>query len=138
MPDGLNQKLTVAYDHTLAACIFCGSCFFFCIITDLHAGISGFLGALVSAGGASVYAIVVSRHKGLSASGTLRTALRAEALKIIVIVLSLWAVLENYQDVRPVIFIGSFIGAVIITSMALFVPEKPLSNNEVQNSKQVS
>lgn len=89
---------------------------------------------MVSAAAAFVYAVVVSRHKSFSVSDTLRTALRAEALKILVIVLSLWAVLENYQNVRPVIFIGSFIGAVIVTSMALFVSEKKSSDNKVQNS----
>ena len=107
----------------------------FGVFSGLHAAISGFLGALVSAGAASVYAIVVSQHKGFTASGTLRTALRAELLKIIVIIISLWVVFEHYQNVRPVIFICSFIGAVVITSMALFVPSKAMLSNNVQNGK---
>ncbi|MDT8363084.1 MAG: ATP synthase subunit I [Nitrosomonas sp.] len=108
---------------------------FLSMIAGFHGAISGFLGALVSAGAASVYAVVVSRHKGFSASGTLRTALRAEMLKILTIIFLLWAVLTHYQNVNPVIFISSFIIAVIITSMALFVPEKTTSNNDVQNNK---
>jgi ATP synthase protein I len=91
---------------------------------DAHGAVSGFLGAAVSALSAMAYAIVVSRHRGYSAGGALRTALRAEAIKIFVIVVALWVVLANYENVRPVIFIGSFIVAVLISSMAIFVPEK--------------
>lgn len=107
----------------------------FGIISGFHGAVSGFLGALISAGASSAYAIIVSRHKGFSASGTLRTALRAELLKILIIILSLWAVFENYQNVKPVIFICSFIGAVIMSSMALFVPPKAMLNNDMRNSK---
>lgn len=107
----------------------------FGVTVGMHGAISGFLGALISAGAASVYAIVVSRHKGFSASGTLRTALRAELLKILIIIVALWAVFANYQSVKPVIFICSFMGAVILSSMALFVPSRTMLNNNMQNDK---
>ncbi|HNO76164.1 MAG TPA: ATP synthase subunit I [Nitrosomonas mobilis] len=108
----------------------------FGITSGFHGAISGFLGALISAGAASAYAVVISRHKGFTASGTLRTALRAELLKVFIIIVALWAVLENYQNVKPVIFICSFIGAVIMSSMALFVPSKTaMLNNNVRNGK---
>lgn len=104
-------------------------------IFGFHGGVSGFLGAQISVGATSVYAIVISRHRGFTAGGTLRTALRAELLKIFIIIVALWSVLANYQNVRPVVFICSFIGAVIISSMALFVPSKTIQNKKVQNDK---
>lgn len=80
----------------------------------------------------TAYAIVISRHRGYSASGTLRTALRAEAVKIIVIIVALWGVFSAYEEVVPIVFIGSFIVAVIISSLAIFVPETPEGGKKVQ------
>ncbi|SDY54828.1 ATP synthase subunit I [Nitrosomonas halophila] len=97
-----------------------------------HGAASGFLGAFVSVFSMAAYAVVISRHRGYSASGTLRTALRAEAVKIIVIIVALWGVFAVYEDVVPIIFIGSFIVAVIISSLAIFVPETPEGDKKVQ------
>lgn len=97
-----------------------------------HGAASGFLGAFVSVFSMAAYAVVISRHRGYSASGTLRTALRAEAVKIIVIIVALWGVFAVYEDVVPIIFIGSFIVAVIISSLAIFVPETPKGDKKVQ------
>ncbi len=90
----------------------------------IEAAISGFLGVAVSVVAGVAYAAMLSRHKGYSASGVLRTALRAEAVKLLVIIVSLWLVFVMYKGLQPVIFIGSFIVAVLISSMAVFVPEK--------------
>ena len=92
--------------------------------TDWHGALSGFLGAIVSVVAAMAYAVIISRHREYSPGAVLRTALRAEAVKISVIVLALWAVFSIYKDVRPIIFIGSFIVAVLIFSAAAFVPKK--------------
>jgi len=90
----------------------------------VEAAISGFLGVAVSVVAGVAYAAMLSRHKGYSASGVLRTALRAEAVKLLVIIVSLWLVFVMYKGLQPVLFIGSFIVAVLISSMAVFVPEK--------------
>lgn len=97
-----------------------------------HGAISGFLGAGVSALSAAAYALMVSRHRGYSASDALRTALRAEAIKIILIIVALWGVFTSYEEVRPVMFIGSFLVAVIISSMAIFVSEESQAEKRVQ------
>jgi ATP synthase protein I len=68
--------------------------------------------------------VIVSRHKGYTVGGTIRTALRAEAVKISVIVLLLWLVFKVYENVNAIAFIGMFILTVIMHSMALFVSEK--------------
>lgn len=106
------------------AAILCG------LLSGVNAAISGFLGAIISAIAGVAYAVLVSRHSGYSASGTLRTALRAEAVKIFIIIMSLWVVFAVFKDLQPVMFIGSFVVAVLISSMAVFVPEE--LNNKVK------
>jgi len=86
--------------------------------------VSALLGGMVSVISSTVFAVIVSRNKGYTAGGTIRTALRAEAVKISVIVLLLWLVFKVYKDVNAVAFIGMFVLAVIMHSLALFVPEK--------------
>ena len=76
------------------------------------------------------YAMMVSRHRGYTAGSAVRTALRAEAVKIVIIIFSLWAVFAAYTEVVPVAFIGVFIMAVIIFSMALFVPNDAKDNTK--------
>ncbi|MCO6428261.1 ATP synthase subunit I [Nitrosomonas communis] len=88
----------------------------------LHAAISGLLGGMVSVVSSVLYALIISRHTGYTAAGAVRTALRAEAVKIIIMIVSLWAVFAVYKQVNPTAFIGVFIVAVIIFSLALFVP----------------
>lgn len=102
---------------TLIAALWCGYLF------GQHGAASALLGGMISVASSSAFAIVISRHKGCSASGTLRTALRAEAVKIIVAVILLWQVLTQYENVNMVIFIGAFAVAVIINSAALLVSE---------------
>ncbi len=104
---------------SIVAAIVCG------LLSGINGAFSGFLGALVSVIAGGVYAFMVSRHSGYTAGGVLRTALRAEAVKIFLIVMLLWSVFAVYKDLKPAMFIGSFTVAVVISSMAVFVSEKP-------------
>lgn len=103
---------TVIIATGLAAC--CGS----------GVAVSALLGGMVSVLSSAVFAVIVSRHQGYTAGGTIRTALRAEAVKITLIVLLLWMVFKVYEDVHAFAFIGVFVLTVIMHSMALFVSEK--------------
>ena len=47
--------------------------------------------------------------------------LKAEGAKVLVIIVSLWLVLATYKEVVMLGFIGTFILAVIIFSMAIFL-----------------
>lgn len=47
--------------------------------------------------------------------------LKAEGAKVLVIVVLLWLVLATYKEVVLVGFIGAFIVAVVIFSMAIFL-----------------
>ncbi|MDP1549670.1 MAG: ATP synthase subunit I [Nitrosomonas sp.] len=90
---------------------------------SMHDAVSAVLGGAVSVISSAAFAIIISRHKGYTAEGTIRTALRAEAVKIILIVSMLWMVFNNYEDVNAFAFIGTFILNVLVYSMALFVSD---------------
>ena len=96
----------------------------FGLLIDLNGAISALLGGFISVTSSFAFAVIVSRHKGFSAGGTLRTALRAEAVKIIVTVLLLWLVFVAYEEINTLVFIGTFAIAVIVNSMALLVSDK--------------
>ena len=83
----------------------------------IHGAVSAVLGGAVSVISSAAFAIIISRNKGYTAEGTIRIALRAEAVKIILIVSMLWMVFNNYEDVNAFAFIGTF--AVSYTHLTL-------------------
>ena len=86
-----------------------------------HGALSAFLGGAVSIVAAAAFATIVSRYHGVTISGALGTALRAEAVKIMTMIALLWLVLTLYKDVVAVGFIGTFAITVLVFGMALFV-----------------
>jgi ATP synthase protein I len=91
------------------------------LLTGIHGAISATLGGLVSIAPGLVFAAVVSLGKKGSAGSALHAALRAEAVKIVLIVFLLWLVFASYSDIIAPAFIGSFSVSVAIFAMALFV-----------------
>ena len=85
--------------------------------------ISAFLGGMVSVISAAAFAIIVSRHKGYTAGETIRTALRAESVKITLTVSLLWLVFKFYENVNAPAFIGTFILTVLVHSLVLLVAD---------------
>ncbi len=83
----------------------------------------GVLGGVVSIISAAAFSAIISRYQGVTAGGALITALKAEAVKVIVMVILLWLVLTLYKDVVAVGFIGTFALTVLIFGMALFVTD---------------
>jgi ATP synthase protein I len=102
----------------VAATVVCG------LLAGLDGALSSFFGSLISVIGSGAYAIIVSRHSGYSVSSTLRTAFRAEAVKLFLIIILLWAVFSVYVNLELVMFMSSFIIAVLISNAAVFVSEK--------------
>ena len=90
----------------------------------LHAGLSALLGGLVSMASGAIFAIVAHKGKARSASGALRGALRAEAAKIIAVILLLWLVLATYKEVVALGFLGAFAVTVVIFSAAIAVRDE--------------
>ena len=89
-----------------------------------QAAVSAALGALVGIAAAVAFAFVASLGGAGSAGVALLSVLRAEAVKIGLIVVLLWLVLKLYRDVVVVWFIGSFLLCALILSMAVLVREK--------------
>ena len=88
-----------------------------------HGALSAALGGLVSFVAGLGFAAVASASRKDSAGLAMLAALRAEAVKIVLIVLLLWVVLATYKNVVIVAFIGTFIVTTIVFALALFVRE---------------
>lgn len=87
----------------------------------MQGAISASLGGVVSVVSSAAFAVIVSRHKGYTAGEAIRTALRAESIKIVLTVGLLWLVFKFYEDVNALAFIGAFILTVLVHSVALLV-----------------
>jgi ATP synthase protein I len=89
-----------------------------------HAGWSALLGALVGIVAVVVSAAVASIGGTGSAALALAAVLRAEAVKIALIVVLLWLVLKIYKDASVVWFIGSFLVSILIPVFAPLVRDR--------------
>lgn len=103
---------------TAAMTLFAGG------LWGMHAGLSTLLGGMISIASGAVFAIVAHTGRAGTAGSVLRVALRAEAAKIIAIVLLLWLVLTTYKEVVALAFLGAFAVTVVIFSAAIAVREK--------------
>ena len=92
----------------------------------LFAGTDGALSAALG-GAVSIVAgwasAVVAAKKAQSAGDVLIGALKAEAVKIGLIVFLLWLVMATYDKVVPPALFGSFVMTILISTMAFFVRE---------------
>ena len=90
-------------------------------LAGLHGAISAVAGGLVSIIAGLAAAFVASRGDTKSAGGLVVGALRAEGVKVGLIALLLWLVLQTYPGVVITAFMASFILTVLIFAMAFFV-----------------
>jgi ATP synthase protein I len=107
----------------------------FAILWGMHAAISAALGGAVNIVAGSAFAWMVSRSKGDGTAGqALRAVFRAEAVKIILILVQLPIVLGNYRDIVHVAFFASFVITVAVFAMAIAVSDteqdKPRSTGD--------
>lgn len=93
-------------------------------VSGMHGALSAAMGGLVSIAASLGFLFVASLHREASPGGALMVAFRAEAAKVLLIVLLLWLVLATYKDVVVVWFIGAFAIAVLTFAMAAFVREE--------------
>ena len=89
-----------------------------------HGALSAALGGLISFVAGLGFAAVASVSRKDPAGLAMLAALRAEAVKVLLIVVLLWGVLATYKNIVIVAFIGTFIAATILFALALFVREK--------------
>jgi ATP synthase protein I len=95
----------------------------FVFLSDLQGAVSAVLGGMVSLISSAAFAIIISHHQGYTAGAAIRTAIRAEIVKVSLIVMLLWVVFKNFVDVNAFAFIGTFILTVLVHSMALFISD---------------
>ena len=86
-----------------------------------HGALSGLLGGITNLSAGAAYAVVVGLANPSSAAGTLVTAFRAEAIKIVLIVVQLWLVLTMYPDVVHAVFFAAFVVTVLVTQAAILI-----------------
>ncbi|HEU5282867.1 MAG TPA: ATP synthase subunit I [Burkholderiales bacterium] len=109
----LGWQLLATVALSLAAGVWAGA----------HGALSAALGGAVSMGSGLASAAVASLGKTQSAGAVVLAALRAEAVKIGLIVILLWLVLATYREVVVGAFLGSFAVTAVIFAMAFFVRE---------------
>jgi len=93
------------------------------VAAGLDGALSAALGGLISIGAGLVSAAVAALGKAESAGGVLLGALRAEGIKIGLMVILLWLVLATYRDVVALALVGSFALTALIFTMAFVVRE---------------
>ena len=86
-----------------------------------HGALSAMLGGVVNITALVVSAFVMGISNPASAGGTLAALFRAEASKILMIILQLCLVMLTYRDVVPAVFFGSFVITVLLFPVALLV-----------------
>ena len=93
------------------------------VLAGAHGALSAVFGGAVSVSAGWTSAMVAATGKAESAGGILVTALKAEGVKLGVIVLLLWVVLATYREVVVPAFLGTFVATALVFSMAFFVRE---------------
>ena len=94
---------------------------------------SAALGGLINVTAGWVYGWRVSQGEAKSAGEALRTMLRAEALKVLLILVGLWVVLQNYRDIVHVAFFASF-----VITIGVFAAAIAVRDTEEENMPRVS
>ena len=100
---------------TLAIAVVAG------IWAGVHGAVSAVLGGVVNLSACVVYAFVLGLGKPASAGATVVALFRAEASKVLVIVLQLWLVLATYRDIVLPAFLATFVITVFLFGVALLV-----------------
>ncbi|MGZ5090573.1 MAG: ATP synthase subunit I [Burkholderiales bacterium] len=89
-----------------------------------HGALSALFGGLINVTAGAVFGLVATRSRKRTAGEALIALMRAEAGKVVLIVLQLWLVLANYKQLVLAPFFGTFILTVIFFSMAFFVRDR--------------
>ena len=84
-----------------------------------HAAVSAALGGAVVIGANIAYACTVSLSAPRTAGATIQTLLRAEAVKVALIVLGLWLVFSGYREVVALPLVVTLIVTVLLWPVAL-------------------
>jgi ATP synthase protein I len=90
-------------------------------LVGFHGAFSAIVGGVIGIAGGLVFSWLASRSRATTADGVLFSALRAEAVKVLVLIALLALVLMTYKHVVIVGLIASFVVSTAIFSFAFFV-----------------
>jgi len=93
----------------------------FGFLWGMHGALSAALGGAVNLIAGGAFAFMASRSRASTAGEALRGIFRAEALKIILILVLLPTMLANYREIVHVAFFTSFVITVVIFATAIAV-----------------
>jgi len=94
------------------------------VVVGKHGLISAVLGGLVAVLAGLAATASVSCIKARTAAWVVFNALRAEGVRIGLMVLLLWAVFANYRNVEVPALLAAFVVSAVIFPMALFVRDR--------------
>lgn len=98
-------------------------------IAGVEAAISAMLGGLINVVAGLVFFAIAGMGQMKTAFATVRKVVRAEAGKIIVIIVVMSLVLKNYEGVVFVPLFIAFAITAFLPGVALLVPDEPLEKN---------
>jgi ATP synthase protein I len=93
-------------------------------LAGLHGAISAALGGSIGIIAGLAFVALAARSKPKSAGEALYAALKAEAVKVVLMIVLLWVVLATYKSVVAIGLIGTFTATVLIFTMAVWVRDK--------------
>jgi ATP synthase protein I len=93
------------------------------LFIGVHGAVSAVLGGIINQIADLAYAVLVSGSRVRTAGNTLRALFRAEAARIILIVLQMGWVLMAYKEVVHPVFFIVFAVSVVVFRMAILVKE---------------
>ncbi len=93
------------------------------LMIGVHGAVSAVLGGIINQIADLAYAVLVSGSRVRTAGNTLRALFRAEAARIILIVLQMGWVLTIYKEIVHPVFFIAFAVSVIVFRMAILVKE---------------
>lgn len=93
------------------------------ILIGVHGAVSAVLGGIINQVADLAYAMLASGSRVRTAGNTLRALFRAEAARIILIVLQMGWVLTSYNDVVHPVFFIAFVVSVVVFRTAILVKE---------------
>lgn len=90
--------------------------------------VSAALGGAVNVIAGWIYGWRISRGEARTAGEALQTMLRAEAIKVLLIIAGLWIALSVYKDIVHVAFFAAFVITVVVFAAAIAVPDADDNN----------
>ena len=121
MNDSTNTTISRAYNkavrwQVIATALVAIASF---ALSGVHAAFSAVLGGVVVIVGSYAGVATTSKYRGKDAGGLLVTLLKAEAIKIVVIVLLLLVAYKFYQELVPLALIAGLASAALISGAGL-------------------